>query len=80
MPRHAKNPHELLCAIGLKGMNFTNSCLSTGMSLAMPGDMLFGKIIFALFFKILGTACALRSRDQNDSFSSFAVKVSLIFI
>ena len=34
MPRHAKNPRELLFAIELKGMNFTNNCLSTGVSLA----------------------------------------------
>ena len=52
MPRHAKNPHELLFAIGLKGMNFTNNCLSTGVSLVMPVDILFGKIFFALFFRI----------------------------
>jgi hypothetical protein len=49
MPRHAKNPHELSFAIGLKGMNFTNKFLSTGVSLAMPVDILFGKILFAFF-------------------------------
>ena len=33
-------------------MNFTNNCLSTGVNLAMPIDILFGKILFALFFRI----------------------------
>jgi hypothetical protein len=46
----------------------------------MPGNVLLEKILFALFFTILGAACALRSKDRDSSFTSFAIKVSLVFI
>ncbi len=46
----------------------------------MLDNVLLGKILFALFFTILGATSALRSTDRDGSFFSFAIKVSFVFI